>query len=76
MFAPTFHASAIKNTNQALYIKINTEENQTVSQQLNIRSIPTLAAYFKGKEVARVSGALPAVSLEQFVQRAIQDSAL
>jgi len=76
MFAPTFHASAVKNTNQALYIKINTEENQTVSQQLNIRSIPTLAAYFKGKEVARVSGALPAVSLEQFVQRAIQDSAI
>ena len=71
MFAPTFQASALKHTNEALHVKINTEDNQALSQRLSIRSIPTLAAYSKGKELTRVSGALPAPSLEQFVQRAI-----
>ena len=71
MFAPTFQASAAKHANQVLHIKINTEENQGLSQRLNIRSIPTLAAYVKGKEVNRVSGALPPPSLEQFVRQAI-----
>ena len=71
MFAPTFQASAAKHANQALYVKINTEENQGLSQRLNIRSIPTLASYVKGKELNRVSGALPAPSLEQFVQQAL-----
>jgi hypothetical protein len=33
-----------------------------------------LAAYSKGKELTRVSGALPAPSLEQFVQKARQDA--
>ena len=71
MFAPTFQASAVKYANQALHIKINTEENQNLSQRLNIRSIPTLAAYLKGKELNRVSGALPPASLEQFVRQAL-----
>jgi len=71
MFAPTFQASAAKHLNRALHIKINTEENQALSQRLNIRSIPTLAAYSKGQETSRVSGALPVQALEQFVQRAI-----
>jgi thioredoxin 2 len=74
MFAPTFQASALKHTNEALYVKVNTEENQALSQRLSIRSIPTLAAYSKGKELTRVSGALPAPSLEQFVQKAMQDA--
>lgn len=71
MFAPTFQASAAKHVNQALHIKVNTEENQGLSQRLNIRSIPTLAAYVKGNEVNRVSGALPAASLEQFIRQAV-----
>jgi thioredoxin 2 len=54
-----------------LHIKINTEDHQTLSQRLNIRSIPTLAAYTGGKEVHRVSGALSAPALEQFVLKAL-----
>lgn len=71
MLAPTFKASAARHANRVLHVKINTEDNQMLSQRLNIRSIPTLAAYVGGKEVNRVSGALPAASLEQFVQRAL-----
>ena len=71
MFAPTFQASAAKHVNQVLHIKMNTEENQGLSQRLNIRSIPTLAAFVKGNEVNRVSGALPAASLEQFIRQAV-----
>ena len=71
MFAPTFKASALRHANRILYIKVNTEDNQMLSQRLNIRSIPTLAAYVNGQEINRVSGALPAASLEQFVQKAL-----
>lgn len=71
MFAPTFKASAAKHANRVLHIKVNTEDNQMLSQRLNIRSIPTLAAYTGGKETNRVSGALPAAALEQFIQRAL-----
>ena len=71
MFAPTLQASAAKHVNEVLYVKVNTEENQLLSQRLNVRSIPTLAAYVKGQERNRVSGALPAPSLEQFIQQAL-----
>lgn len=71
MFAPTFKASALRHANRILHIKVNTEDNQILSQRLNIRSIPTLAAYVNGQEINRVSGALPAASLEQFVQKAL-----
>lgn len=71
MFAPTFKASALRHANRILHIKVNTEDNQMLSQRLNIRSIPTLAAYVNGQEINRVSGALPAASLEQFVQKAL-----
>jgi thioredoxin 2 len=35
--------------------------------QYGIRSIPTLAIFQSGKEIARVAGAMPAAALEQWV---------
>jgi thioredoxin 2 len=37
--------------------KLNTEEAQAISARFNIRSIPTLALFVGGKEVARQAGA-------------------
>jgi thioredoxin 2 len=69
MFGPTFQASAIAHANQVLFIKVNTEAEQMLGSQWNIRSIPTLVGFKHGEEVHRVSGALPPVQLEQFVQQ-------
>jgi len=69
MFGPIFQASAIAHANQVLFVKVNTEAEQLLGSQWNIRSIPTLAGFKGGKEVHRVSGALPPAELEQFVQQ-------
>jgi len=69
MFGPTFQASAIAHANRVLFVKVNTEAEQVLGSQWNIRSIPTLAGFKNGKEVNRVSGALPPAQLEQFVNQ-------
>lgn len=69
MFAPTFQASAIAHANKVLFVKVDTESEQILGAQFNIRSIPTLAGFKNGKEVHRVSGALPPAQLEQFVNQ-------
>lgn len=70
-FAPTFQASAIKHAQQIIYVKVNTEAEPALGSQFNIRSIPTLAAFKYGKELQRISGALPPAQLEQFVNQLI-----
>jgi thioredoxin 2 len=69
MFGPIFQASAIANANQILYIKVDTEAEQSLGAQFNIRSIPTLATFKNGKELERLSGALPPDELKQFINK-------
>lgn len=69
MFGPTFETNAIAHANQVLFVKVNTEAEQLLGSRWNIRSIPTLAGFKNGKEVHRISGALPPEQLEQFVQQ-------
>ncbi len=57
-FAPTYSQAANQLEPQVRLIKINTEAEQEVSAKFNIRSIPTLAIFKNGKEVARQSGAM------------------
>lgn len=74
MFAPTFKASAAKFSNNVIYAKVDTEQEQILGARYNIRSIPTLAYFWKGKELGRVSGALPADQLNSLAIKVIQAS--
>ncbi|MFZ9315628.1 MAG: thioredoxin TrxC [Burkholderiaceae bacterium] len=67
MFAPTFEASAQRHANKVLHLKVDTEAQQALAGQFGIRSIPTLMGFVGGKEVQRVSGALPPAQLDQFI---------
>jgi thioredoxin 2 len=40
-------------------VKVSTEEAPALAQELHISSIPTLALFAEGREVARQAGALP-----------------
>jgi len=71
MFAPTFQASAIAYANKVIHLKVDTELNPSLGSQFNIRSIPTLACFKNGKEVERISGALPQQQLKQLIDRLI-----
>lgn len=66
MMAPVFSQVALTLPLKVMFAKVNTEEEQNLSAQFGIRSIPTLILFKNAKEVKRVSGALDAASLKQF----------
>jgi thioredoxin 2 len=57
MMAPAFEQAAGLLEPQMRLAKLNTEEAQALAARFNIRSIPTLALFVGGKEVARQAGA-------------------
>jgi thioredoxin reductase (NADPH) len=67
-FAPTFAASSEEHPD-VVYAKVDTEAEQQLAAAADIRSIPTLMAFKKGKLVFNQAGALPPAALEQLVQR-------
>jgi thioredoxin reductase (NADPH) len=67
-FAPTFEASSDKHPD-VVYAKVDTEAEQQLAAAAQIRSIPTLMAFKKGKLVFNQAGALPAPALEDLVQQ-------
>ena len=69
MFAPTFSQMAADYVGRVRFIKVNTEAEQGLAGQHNIRSIPTLALFKGGREVDRVAGALPPQQLEAWLRR-------
>lgn len=67
--APVFKGVAAKFPLKVLFVKVNTEDEQTLGAKYNIRSIPTLVIYKEGIEVQRVSGALDEQSLINFINQ-------
>jgi thioredoxin 2 len=66
-FAPIYEQVSAEMSTQACFVKLNTESNQTTAGGYNIRSIPTLMIFYQGKEIARMSGALPKAQLKQWL---------
>ena len=62
-FAPTFAASADQHPD-VVHAKVDTEAQQELAAAAQIRSIPTLMAFKKGKLVFNQAGALPPAALE------------
>jgi thioredoxin 2 len=60
--APQFTAAAAQRP-QVRFAKLDTEAAPRVSQQLGVRSIPTLVLFHHGQEVARRSGALSSAEI-------------
>ena len=58
MMAPIFALAAKELHPTVRFIKINTETEQSLAAQYNIRSIPTLALFANGKEIARSAGVM------------------
>ena len=71
MMAPVLSEAATKFEPQVRIAKVNTEDEQTLGGQFNIRSIPTLVLFLKGKEISRISGAMNLQQLEQWTRQAL-----
>ena len=53
---------------QVRVVKVDTEAVQSLGARFNIRSIPTLALFVGGREVARQAGAMGAADIVRWTQ--------
>ena len=69
MMAPAFEQAAAELEPHVRLAKVNTEDHQNLAARFAIRSIPTLALFVGGREVARQPGALrSAADIARWVQ--------
>ena len=67
MMAPHFEAAARASAGRALFAKLDTDAARVTASQHGIRSIPTLIAFQRGKELARQSGAMTKPLIERWL---------
>jgi len=68
-FAPVFEAASDKYSD-IVFAKVNTDVEQEIAAQFNIRSIPTLMVFREQVIVFGQPGALPASSFEKVIETA------
>jgi thioredoxin 2 len=69
--APEIEKVAARQAGRLLVVKVNTDTVEGLGQRLRIMSIPTMAVYRGGEEIARTTGARPAADIEAFVASAL-----
>lgn len=67
MMAPAFEHAASQLEPNVRFAKINTEEAPDLGARFNIRSIPTVVLFRRGREIARQSGSLDAGRLMRWI---------
>jgi thioredoxin 2 len=68
MMAPQFEQAAGQLEPYVRLAKVDTEAEQMLGAQYGIRSIPTLALFKGGKEIARQAGAMGAADIVRWVR--------
>lgn len=71
MVAPELQRVAAANAGRYVVVKVNTDALPDLGDRFGIRSIPTMAVFDGGREIARTAGARPAADIEQFVRQAL-----
>lgn len=66
MMAPHFAAAARQLEPSVRLLKIDTEAYPAIGQRYGIRSIPTLALFQGGREIARQAGAMQADGIQRW----------
>ena len=70
VFAPVLDRFSREAAGRFLVLKLDTEAHPDAGARFGIQAIPTLAAFRGGREVERVSGALPLQELRRFAAAA------
>lgn len=71
MIAPTVEAVAEQYNGSASVVKLNVDENPSVSQRFGIKGIPTLILFKGGKEEERIVGATSKESLSRLIEKSL-----
>jgi len=69
MMAPIFEQAAQQLQPNIRVAKVNTESEQQLAAQFQIRSIPTIAIFKNGKEISRTAGAMDLQNLISWVKQ-------
>src|SRR5947207_14731315 len=69
MLAPTVEAVAEKYASNARVVKLNVDDNPSVSQRFGIKGIPTLILFKNGKEEERVVGATSEAAISKMIDK-------
>lgn len=69
--APTYAQLALEYLGRARLTKLNTEQARLSASKYSIKSIPTLIVFKQGKQIDRLSGALPKAQLTQWLSKAL-----
>jgi len=70
--APAFEQAAAQLEPHVRLAKVDTEEAQALAARFQIRSIPTLALFVNGREVARQAGAMGAPDIVRWTRAQLQ----
>lgn len=69
---PVLEAQVRKRAGKVKMVKVDTDKNQMLAQQLRIQSLPTVMAFVGGQPVDGFAGALPESHVSQFLDRIIK----
>lgn len=69
--APALEDLARERAGALRVVKVNVDDEPTVSSRLGVQGIPTMVLYADGVEVSRQVGALPAAKLGHWVDAAL-----
>jgi thioredoxin 1 len=69
MLSPTVDAVAEKYAGSARVVKLNVDDNPTISQRYGIKGIPTLILFKNGKEEERVVGATSKEAISRMIDK-------
>jgi len=72
--APAFEQATAQLEPAVRLAKVNTEAEQNLGARFNIRSIPTLALFVGGREVARQAGAMGAADIVRWTRQHLPHS--
>lgn len=72
MMAPVFEDTSKDYAGKLKFAKLSTEDFSSVSDEYGIMSIPTLVVFKNGKEVGRISGAMPKEYLKKEIDKIIK----
>lgn len=64
MFAPTFEKVAKEFGEKAKFCKVNVSDNEELAEKHEVRSIPCIIFFMKGKEIDRITGSVSEETLK------------
>ena len=70
--APGYEQAAVHLEPQVRVVKVDTEAVPNLGARYSIRSIPTLALFQNGRELARQSGAMTAAGIVGWVRSSLK----